>query len=230
LLKIKKIDAMDISISSTFLEKWSDIALGLVEAQVEVTSSSSELRELLNALVDKKKHALEVPDISQLPPIKMGRKAYKATGKDPARYRLASEALLRRIVKGKGTYFVNNVVEINNYISIAWGFPICAFDVAKIQGEVCFTVGAADDAYEGIGRGELNIDGLPAFADELGKFGTPTSDSVRTQITEETKQLSMAIVAFDGVTMALDEAISKLQEMLREHAGATRVMGRIIKL
>ncbi len=219
---------MDISISPKFLEKWPDIALGVVEAQVEVANSSTALQDALNTLIDNKRQELEVPDISQLPPIKMGRKAYKATGKDPARYRLASEALLRRIVKGKEMYFVNNVVEINNYISIAWGFPICAFDTGKIQGEVSFTVGTADDVYEGIGRGDLNIEGLPAFADELGKFGTPTSDSVRTQITEDTKQLTMAIVAFDGVTAALDEALSKLQEMLREYAGATQVSTRII--
>ena len=219
---------MNISIAPNFLAKWPHIALGVVEARVKVSASPPILIEQVKKLAEQKALGMEVSDISQMPSIKMGRKAYKATGKDPARYRLASEALLRRIVKGKGMYYVNNVVEINNYISITWGFPICAFDAGKIQGEVCFTVGTAEDAYEGIGRGELNIDGLPAFADELGKFGTPTSDSVRTQITDQTTDLLMVIVGFEGLSAELDDALTKLQEMLKDYAKAHEVGSRIL--
>jgi DNA/RNA-binding domain of Phe-tRNA-synthetase-like protein len=219
---------MEISIASDFLDKWPQIALGVVEANVTVSASPPALIEQLESLGKEKARELEISDISQLSPIKMGRKAYKAAGKDPARYRLASEALLRRIVKGKEMYFVNNVVEMNNYISIAWGFPICAFDKQKIRGDVSFTIGTATDVYEGIGRGVLNIEGLPAFADEVGKFGTPTSDSVRTQITDETSELMMIIVGFDGVSDELNEALSKLQQMLKMYGGAQHVESRII--
>lgn len=219
---------MKISVSPTFQEKWANLALGIVKAEVIVKESSTNLIEKLEALVYQKASELVVSDISKLPPIQQGRKAYKACGKDPARYRLSSESLLRRIVKSKGLYFVNNVVEVNNYVSIAYGYPICAFDLAKVSGEVIFTVGTSEDAYEGIGRGPLNIAGMPVFADVLGKFGSATSDSVRTQVTSETRQLGMVIVAFNGHTQALDEALDALQMMLKDFADAQEVFAEVV--
>ena len=62
------------------------------------------------------KYTLE--DILQIPSIKNARDGYKKLGKDPSRYRLACESLFRRLVKNKGLYFVNNVVDAGNVLSI----------------------------------------------------------------------------------------------------------------
>ena len=42
-------------------------------------------------------------------------------------------------------------------------------------------VGKAGEPYEGIGRGTINIEGLPVYRDQIGGVGTPTSDNERTK-------------------------------------------------
>jgi DNA/RNA-binding domain of Phe-tRNA-synthetase-like protein len=104
--------------------------------------------------------------------------------------------LLRRVVSGKDLYQINNVVDQLNLVSITSGFSIGGYDAAKIQGDISFGIGLANEPYQGIGRGELNIEGLPVFRDELGAFGTPTSDSQRTEVTGQTSRFLMIIIDF----------------------------------
>ncbi len=72
--------------------------------------------------ISKEKH--EVKDIASFYNIEASRKAYRACGKDPTRYRLSSESLLRRVLKGKGLYKVNNIVDINNLLSLKYHYSI----------------------------------------------------------------------------------------------------------
>ena len=152
-------------------------------------------------------------DISTMPAIQATRKAYKALGKDPARYRPASEALIRRVVKGKGLYQINNVVDLLNLVSIRSGYSICGYDTSFIQGTVELGIGEENEPYDGIGRGKLNIQYLPTFRDEMGAFGTPTSDSTRTMIRSTTTNFLMIFLDFEGLSLlqaSLDEAVDLL--------------------
>lgn len=208
-----------LNISEEISQIWPKTVIGSITATIVVTESSEKLKEKLTQTAEEKKEKLKIEDISQLPPIKQGRKAYKAFGKDPARYRLASEALLRRILKGKGMYFVNNLVEINNLVSIESGFPICAFDLEKVNNPITFRIGKKDEPYQGIGRGPLNIENLPVFSDSEGAFGSPTSDSERVKITDETSRMNMNIVSFSGEDN-LEYYLEKLKKYLEEFAEA----------
>jgi DNA/RNA-binding domain of Phe-tRNA-synthetase-like protein len=163
-----------------------------------------------------------VEDISSLPAIRASRNAYKATGKDPARYRLSAEALLRRVVKGEELYRISNVVDLLNLVSITTGFSIGGYDASKIDGEMQFGIGEAEEPYSGIGRGTLNIEGLPVFRDQSGAFGSPTSDSERTCVDNGTKRFLMVIIAF-GATLAPDEAGEMAVYLLKEFANASSI-------
>src|SRR5690606_16509774 len=99
----------------------------------------------------------KIEQISKIPAISASRKGYKACGKDPARYRLSAEALLRRVVNRNEIYQINNIVDVLNLISISSGFSIGGYDSDKIKGAVTFGIGEKDEPYTGIGRGELNI-------------------------------------------------------------------------
>ncbi len=161
-----------------------------------------------------------IEDISRIPAIAASRKAYKACGKDPARYRLSAEALLRRVVNRNGLYQVNNVVDALNLVSISTGYSIGGYDAGKINGDVTFGIGQPNEPYSGIGRGELNIEGMPVFRDGLGAFGTPTSDSGRTMVTPETKKFLMIIIDYAG-SPNLPEAVELAKELLENYAQAT---------
>jgi len=211
-----------IHIADNIKNKLENVAIGSVQAKVQVKRSDDELLQLLDdACYDfSKKYTIQ--DISKLPPIADARKAYKVLGKDPARYRLSSEALLRRIVKEKGIYQINNIVDINNLVSITSFYAICAFDISKLLPPVQFTIGTREDEYYGIGRGSLNIENLPVFEDRKGKFGSPTSDSERVKITAETENLSMNIISFGGKN-DLEIYMNQLKGYLVKYANAKNV-------
>lgn len=213
---------LDITISDLIKEKLNNCAIGSIQANIVVKPSCIELTKELDEACEFVTNNLKVEDISKQEVISASRKAYKILGKDPARYRLSSEALLRRIVREKGVYRINNIVDINNLISIKSHFPICAFDISKLQGKIQFTIGTKEDEYYGIGRGLLNIENLPVFEDEIGKFGSPTSDSERVKITNETTYLSMNIVSFIG-SKNLEYYLIQLKDCLVKYADATNI-------
>lgn len=203
------------------------LRLGCIEANVLVRESSPALLVEMENRIRQMGESLSIESISKIPAIASSRKAYKGCGKDPARYRLSAEALLRRVVSGKGLYQINNVVDQLNLVSISTGFSIGGYDADKIQGDVVFGIGRADEPYSGIGRGELNIEYLPVFRDAVGAFGTPTSDSSRTGVTAETKRFLMVIMDFGGEAL-LDEALKMAKLYLITHCSAEQIEIRII--
>jgi DNA/RNA-binding domain of Phe-tRNA-synthetase-like protein len=196
------------------------LALSCIECNVVVLEENKELWSETEEKTSELAASIRVEDISRLPAIAASRSGYKACGKDPARYRLSAEALLRRVVQGKGLYRVNNVVDLLNLISVSTGFSIGGYDAGKIDGDVLFGIGRKDEPFEGIGRGKLNIESLPVFRDNHGAFGSPTSDSVRTSVTSETKRFLMIIIDF-GALSELEEATNLAVILLKKYARAT---------
>lgn len=195
------------------------LTLSCIECSVITEEKNHELWELINSRIAGIADRLHTEDISKMAAIASSRSAYRACGKDPARYRLSAEALLRRVVKQKEIFQINNVVDLLNLVSISTGYSIGGYDADKISGDVLFSLGRDDEAYEAIGRGRMNIGDLPVFRDSLGPFGSPTSDSVRTSVTRETKRFLMIIIDF-GHREGLKEAAGMAVSLLEKYAGA----------
>ena len=136
-------------------------------------------------------------DVLNIPSIKNARDGYKKLGKDPSRYRLACESLFRRLVKNKGLYFVNNVVDAGNVLSIELAKSTAVLDYNKIIGDVTIRIGKENDIYYGIGRGLINVTNIPLYVDEVSPFGSPTSDTDRTSITSDTSKILLMVICFD---------------------------------
>lgn len=187
----------------------------------------NEMWNEIDTLCETLKNAMQVEQISQLPAINASRKAYRALGKDPARYRLSAEALMRRVLKGGELYRFNNLVDMINLISIKTGFSIGGYDADKIDGDVSLSVGSASDVYEALGRGVLNIEWLPVLRDNEGAFGSPTSDSVRTGITMDTKRFLMVIFGF-GAHDKINDTMKYAEQLLMKYAEATTVEKKMI--
>lgn len=212
----------NVYISEELKTRCPELRLGCIEADVQVAASTQGLLDEINSRIGQLGQSLTIEDISKLPAIAASRKAYKACGKDPARYRLSAEALLRRVVSGKGLYQICNVVDQLNLVSISTGFSIGGYDASHVQGDISLGVGRSGEPYSGIGRGELNIENLPVFRDELGAFGTPTSDSQRTEVTTETQRFLMILIDFGG-DGRLEEARQMAVRLLNEYCGATNI-------
>lgn len=161
----------------------------------------------------------KLEDINRRPAIFATRQAYKKLGKDPNRYRPSAEALCRRIIREMDLYKINTLVDVINLISIKTGYSIGGFDADKIQGNLVLGVGKGDEKFEAIGRGLLNIEGLPVYRDELGGIGTPTSDEERTKIGDDTSHLLMIINGYSG-REGLQDAIDYSKAILTQFADA----------
>jgi len=166
--------------------------------------------------------------VLESPEVETVRKAYKALGKDPSRYRGSAEALLRRMVAGKGFPQINAVVDAINLVSVESRLPIGLYDLGHVTGEIVFRAGRAGETYKGIGKYDLNLEGLPVFADNAGPHGSATSDSERTMVTAETKEVLAVIISFAGAE-GLERWAQRVSTLLTQHAAAQDVVIQIIQ-
>jgi len=217
---------MEISIDQKLKKAAPCLRLGIVFATVEVTRHNKSLWQEIDVCIkDISKIKLEkVPHFAQ---IKGLRDAYKSLGKDPVRYRGSSEALLRRIIQGKGLYKVNTVVDINNLISLETMHSVGVYNLDNITSPVVFRVGASGECYKGIGKEIINIAELPVFADEIGPFGSPTSDSEKAMIIKETKKIMMIVIAFSKDSK-LKESLTRAVSLLQKYANAQDIETTIV--
>lgn len=189
-----------------------------VEAQVENTPYCQELWDEIHALGEKYKQTLTTESLKEISGIAATRKVYRACGKDPSRYRPASEALIRRMLQGKTLYQIDTLVDLVNLASIAYGYSIGGFDADKFKGDtLTLGVGKAGEPYEGIGRGMINIEGLPVYRDQVGGVGTPTSDNERTKMTMKTTHLVVLINGYDGNEQHVRENAEYIQKLIRKY-------------
>jgi len=218
----------EIIISQTIKNKLPDLTLGCIECDVVISEENSELWREIEAACGTIGHSGELAEVGSNPAIRASRTAYRLCGKDPARYRLSSEALMRRVVKGHQLYRINNVVDLLNLVSLKSGMSIGGYDVEKISGSVIFDIGTKDEPYEAIGRGEFNIEFLPIFRDSISPFGSPTSDSVRTSVTDSTKRFLMVIIGFSGEICTV-ESIDLAVSLLKKYAKADNIETNIVR-
>jgi len=223
---------IEVRIAAELRAKCPKAALGCIEATIQAGATPSNLEgagleEALRACEERIARLPEPRAVLEASAIVATRAGYKALGKDPARYRGSAEALLRRLIAGKGMPRINNVVDVINLVSVESRLPIGLYDLAHVEGAIEFRAGRAGETYKGIGKYDLNLESLPLFADAKGPHGSATSDSERTMVTEATTRVLAIIVSFGG-TSALDGAIQSMTELLTRYAGGRQIDCRIV--
>ncbi len=219
---------MKIQIDADLKKKCPRTALGCLTARVQPGASPVTL---LGEMNQRELEIQELPfprGVLESPQVETVRKAYKALGKDPARYRGSAEALLRRIVAGKGFPQINVVVDVINLVSVESRLPVGLYDLAHVVGDIVFRSGRAGETYKGIGKYDLNLEGLPLFADDLGPHGSATSDSERTMVTSKTEGILAIIVSFGGPE-SLDRWTQRMSALLSQYAAAQNVEIRVVQ-
>ena len=190
-----------------------------LEAEVVNTPYNADLWSEIEALGEKYRATLTTESLKELTSISATRKVYRAFGKDPSRYRPASEALIRRVLQGKELYQRDTLVDLVNLASIAFGYSIGGFDADKFVGDtLTLGIGREGEPYEGIGRGTINIQGLPVYRDAIGGVGTPTSDNERTKMSLTTRHLLVLINGYDGNEQRVRVNAEYLQALLQKYA------------
>lgn len=182
---------------------------------------TEEVTLLLEKTINDYQNICELKDIVNYGKIKNARDGYKKLGKDPSHTRLACEALLRRVIKNKSLYRINDIVDLGNILSIMTQRSICVVDKDKVIGDVYIRIGTKEDVYETINRGILNVENIPLYTDEISFFGNPTSDTPRTMITKETKSILVMMICFDQENLEQDRKL--LIELYQKYANARNI-------
>lgn len=195
--------------------------------EMNVAESSPKLKAEMEKLAIEIAESLTLETLLKEPRIHAARSGYKALGKDPSRYRLATESLLRRLIKGNGLYHVSNAVDLGNVLSIKTQRSVAVLNEEKINGDVHIRIGE-NEPYEGIGRGAINVENIPVYCDEIGPFGSPTSDTMRTAIQLDTKRILLFIMSFDG-TDGLLEDVELAKKLFQKFANVERFDSKIVE-
>jgi len=198
------------------------VALACVVGDVETGATPEDLAGELRLCEEKILKLPEPKAVLESAAILATRAGYKALGKDPARYRGSAEALIRRVIAGKGLPRINNVVDVINLVSAETRLPIGLYDLAHVQGDIVFRAGRAGETYKGIGKYDLNLEGLPVFCDAVGPHGSPTSDSERTMVTPGTSQVIAIIISFGGA-QGLTGSAERMEALLGSHASGKNI-------
>lgn len=198
------------------------VKLGVVEADdLKVALVNAELAPLMDEICERKRREFTLESLAEAEAVRGVRGMFRAWDMDPSKYRPSSEALLRRVVQGKGLYRVSNVVDICNIGSIETGWPFGCYDRARISRPIELRHGLAGESYEGIGKKMWHLEGRPVLADAQGGFGSPISDSTRSMITESAMATLTVIYApAQASSILLEAAMQRLCERLAQFAGA----------
>ncbi len=216
---------MNVVIESALTSRWPEISLGVIQCEgVGTAKETTALWNDLSVFAERLAHGIgSVEEIGLRPAIAATKNAYRAFGKDPSRYRGSAEALMRRVVQQKPLYRVNMIVDLNNYLSLLSECPVGSYDAGRIKGDVMFRLGRSGESYEGIGKGEVNLESLPIFADDNGPFGSPTSDSQKLMITEGTNEVLMIVISFGGLEQLMTDILAKARELIQTYAAPEKM-------
>lgn len=192
-----------------------------ITANIKNTEYSAELWHDIDALGAEYRATLTTESLKAMESIQSTRRIYKLCGKDPSRYRPSGEALVRRVLQGKQLYHIDTLVDLINLASMKFGYSIGAFDAGKFSGDtLTLGIGRVGEPYEGIGRGMINIAGLPVYRDAVGGVGTPTSDNERTKVSLSTTRLLVLVNGYDGNEQSVRATADYIIELIGRFCGA----------
>ena len=210
----------NIQIDPALYETYPEIRLGCLTFDAQVRPSDPEFWSYLDGTVlPVIRQNIEGKEWSEIPGIRGSRAAYKAFGRNPGRYRVSSEALLRRVRRGDELYHINSVVDVNNLISVESGLSIGSYDLAALDGPILLRKANAGEGYHGIGKDFLDLENLLVLSDQQGIFGSSMSDSTRAMVTEATKRVLAVIYCFEQA-INLDALLDRASDAFAKYAGA----------
>lgn len=219
---------MKIEIDKQLFSVYPEIRLGLLHFQADVKESDNVFWEYMNNdVLPKVRSSIEGKEWSEISGIRGSRAVYKAFGRNPGRYRVSSEALIRRVRRGDELYHVNSVVDVNNLISVESGLSVGSYDLSNIHGTITLRKAEKGEGYTGIGKDFLDLENMLVLSDDDGIFGCSMSDSTRAMVTNDTKDILVVIYCFEN-DIDLEALLHNAQEVFRKFAGCRNIEAWVI--
>lgn len=219
----------NVQIDQTLFKTYTEIRLGCLRFSAEIRPSDDAFwKHLDEAVLPEIREAIADKSWNKIPGVRGSRAAYKAFGRNPGRYRVSSEALLRRVRRGDELYHINSVVDVNNLISVKSGLSVGSYDLDQIHGTITLKKAEAGEGYPGIGKKFLDMENMLVLADDDGIFGSSMSDSTRAMVTESSKDILVVIYCFEN-DLDLESVLNEGKRAFEQYAGVSDAEAWIVK-
>ena len=210
----------EVKIDPQLRNVYPKIRLGVMRFTAVVRESDGQFWHYMDEQVlPQVRQAIEGKEWSEIPGIRGSRAAYKAFGRNPGRYRVSSEALIRRVRRGDELYRINSVVDVNNLLSVTSGLSVGSYDLDKLRGAVTLRKAEAGEGYTGIGKDFIDMENMLVLADDECIFGSSMSDSTRAMVTEATRNVLVVVYCFED-SIDLSALLETGKEAFTAFAGA----------
>lgn len=208
----------DVSIDNDLFSVYSEIRLGLLRFSADVKTPDEHFWNYMNTeVLPQVRSSIEGKEWGEISGIKGSRAAYRAFGRNPGRYRVSSEALIRRVRRGDELYHINSVVDVNNLISVKSGLSVGSYDLGQVHGTIRLRKAEHGEGYAGIGKDFLDMENMLVLADDEGIFGSSMSDSMRAMVTENAKDILVVIYCFEN-NIDLDSLLGEARNQFESFA------------
>ena len=218
----------EVSIDNRLFDVYPEIRLGLLTFHADIKTPDEVFWTYMNDEVLPRVRAdIDGKEWSEIPGIRGSRAAYKAFGRNPGRYRVSSESLIRRVRRGDELYHINSVVDVNNLVSVKSGLSVGSYDLGQVHGAIKLRKAERGEGYTGIGKDFLDMENMLVLADDDGIFGSSMSDSTRAMVTENAKEILVVIYCFEN-NIDLDVLLSEARNAFERFAAAENIDSWII--
>lgn len=172
------------------------------------------------------RESLQIASLKDEPRLRAYRDFFWRMGVDPTKIRPASEALLRRVLRGRDLPRINTLVDTYNLVSMSTRVALAAFDSTTIQGDFTMRFAREGEPFLGIGMKEPKaLRGKEVVVeDALGPVAVyPYRDADRTKVTPETQAAVIMVCGVPGIDeTALSETSRETVELVTRFCGGRR--------
>ena len=188
--------------------------LELVDADEEAQDGLGELRQATAAWAREhydRGQLAEQPTVAEL------RRLFREAGTDPTRYRPASEALLRRVLKGDELPAIHPFVDLNNCLSLRLAVPCCVMAEGSFEPPMALRVGREGESYDSL-KGPFRLEGRPLLTDSGRPCDAPITGSERVKVQPDTRRVWL-VAYLPEATLEAREADRALRELTARAPG-----------
>jgi DNA/RNA-binding domain of Phe-tRNA-synthetase-like protein len=204
--------------SEQLQEEYPDLSARIITlTNVKVGRSNSELEDFKKEIYKKIRNTWNPEDLKNFDYFRKYRTFFWSLGIDPTKNRPASEALIRRIVRGRELPKINVLVDTYNLASMVSGIPLAAFDKSKLHGELLLRKAKAEETFIGIGMEKpLILNGGETVIQDEEKIVAiyPYRDAEESKITSSTKEVLLMTCGAPGIT---EDVLKKAEDIAVEY-------------
>lgn len=217
---------MKLSIEQAVLDRYPGLNIvAIVVHDVDNATLHPEISELQAQEIRFVQMLFGEMQISAHPIIQAWRNVYQTFG-TASRYHSSVEALVTRVVKGKGLSRINTLVDLYNIASLKYLVPVGGEDLTTLKGDMRLCLARGDEPFVALGAeaDDPPEAGEVVYADDEGvlcrRFNWREAD--RSKLTERTKH---AIFCLEGIPPATEieikEAAGTLARWIQQWCGGS---------